>query len=130
MEPEFYIPKNEEWRTAPENLKQGSAGPVDPWTGSVLTENLMKYVEQGEAYYNLAMESGVAPEQARLFLPAYGMYVVYRWSCSLQSACLFLNQRLEQDAQVEIREYAKAMYKLLSPKFPVSMNCLVNSNDI
>jgi thymidylate synthase (FAD) len=130
MEPEFYTPSKDEWRMAPENSKQGSAGPVDPWTGSILSENLVKYIEQGEAYYNLALESGIAPEQARLFLPAYGMYVIYRWSCSLQSACLFLNQRLQEDAQLEIKDYARAIYELILPKFPVSMNCLVNSNDI
>lgn len=130
MEPEFYIPKNDEWRMAPENSKQGSGGPVDPWTGSILTENLIKYVEQGEAIYNLALESGVAPEQARLMLPAYGMYVIYRWSCSLQSVCLFLNQRLEHDSQYEIREYAKAVYQLIAPVFPVTINCLVHKNDI
>ena len=130
MEPEFYVPKKEEWRMAPENSKQGSAGPVDPWTGSVLTENLIKYIEQGEAIYNLALESGVAPEQARLMLPAYGMYVIYRWSCSLQSVCLFLNQRLEHDAQYEIREYARAVYQLIAPIFPVTINCLVHKNDI
>lgn len=130
MEPEFYVPTKEQWRMAPENSKQGSAGPVDPWTGSILTENLIKYIEQGEAIYNLALQSGIAPEQARLMLPAYSMYVIYRWSCSLQSACLFLNQRLEHDAQHEIQEYAKAVYQLISPLFPVSMNCLVHNNDI
>lgn len=130
MEPEFYIPKNDEWRMAPENSKQGSGGPVDPWTGSILTENLIKYVEQGEAIYNLALESGVAPEQARLMLPAYGMYVIYRWSCSLQSICLFLNQRLEHDSQYEIREYARAVHQLIAPVFPVTINCLVHKNDI
>ncbi len=130
MEPEFYVPKNNEWRMAPENSKQGSGGPIDPWTGSILTENLIKYVEQGEAIYNLALESGVAPEQARLMLPAYGMYVIYRWSCSLQSVCLFLNQRLEHDSQYEIREYAKAVYQLIAPVFPVTINCLVHKNDI
>jgi thymidylate synthase (FAD) len=129
MEPEFYVPTKDQWRMAPENSKQGSAGLVDPWTGSILTENLLRYIEQGEAIYNLALESGIAPEQARLMLPAYSMYVIYRWSCSLQSIALFLNQRLEHDAQLEIRDYAKAIYELISPRFPVSINCLVNYND-
>jgi thymidylate synthase (FAD) len=62
-------------------------------------------------------------------LPAYSMYVIYRWSCSLQSIALFLNQRLEHDAQLEIRDYSKAVHELISPKFPVSINCLVNYND-
>jgi thymidylate synthase (FAD) len=126
MDPEFYIPSNTGWRKAAEDKKQGSDGPVETWTGSIMTTELVKYIEQGEALYNMAMESGVTPEQARLFLPAYGMYVVYRWSCSLQSACLFLNQRLAEDSQVEIQEYAKAVYRLTQPKYPVTISRLVD----
>ncbi len=100
MEPEFYVPSSEDWRLAPDNKKQGSGGPIGPWTGAVLTDELIRYIEQGEALYNMAMSNEVAPEQARLFLPAYGMYVSYRWTCSLQSIALFLNQRLSDDAQV------------------------------
>ena len=127
MEPEFYIPKLNEWRLAPDNKKQGSGGPIDPWTGSILTEELKKYIEQGEALYKLAMDNGAAPEQARLFLPAYAMHVVYRWSCSLQSVALFLNQRLAQDAQHEITKYAEAVKNLISPHFPISLSSLVGS---
>jgi len=125
MEPEFYIPTNEQWRLAPENKKQGSGGPVDPWTGTILTQNLIDYINQGEAFYAMAMQAGIAAEQARLFLPAYAMHVVYRWSCSLQSVALFLNQRLEEDAQKEIQEYAKAVFELIKNKFPVSISVLV-----
>lgn len=125
MEPEFYVPRADEWRLAPEDKKQGSAGICDPFTGATLTDQLMRYIEQGEAYYNLAMESGIAPEQARLFLPAYSMHVVYRWSCSLQSVCLFLLQRLEDQAQQEIRVYAEAVLSLIKDLYPVSINALV-----
>lgn len=124
MDPEFYIPNNEEWRLAPDNKKQGSGGPIDPWTGSLLTQQLEEYAQQGEALYNMAMQNGVAAEQARLFLPAYGMYVIYRWSCSLQSVALFLNQRLEEDSQREIQEYARAVKELIIDKFPVSIPLL------
>lgn len=125
MDPEFYIPKPEEWRLAPEDKKQGSAGLCDPFTGAALSEQLIRYIEQGEAYYNLAMEAGIAPEQARLFLPAYAMHVVYRWSCSLQSVCLFLVQRLEDQAQEEIRKYAEATLLLIKDIYPVSIQALV-----
>ena len=127
IEPEFYIPKLNEWRLAPDNKKQGSGGPIDPWTGSIFTEELKKYIEHGEALYRLAMDNGAAPEQARLFLPAYAMHVVYRWSCSLQSVALFLNQRLAQDAQHEITKYAEAVKELITPHFPISLSSLVGS---
>ena len=125
MDPEFYIPTSEEWRLAPEDKKQGSQGLADPFTGATLSQELMAYAEKGEALYNMAMQNGIAAEQARLFLPAYGMYVVYRWSCSLQSVALFLTQRLAEDSQVEIQKYASAIKDLTQPLFPISFKSLV-----
>jgi thymidylate synthase (FAD) len=126
MDPEFYIPEPDQWRTAAEDKKQGSGGPVGPWIGLVLTDALKQHVKDAEALYEWAMKEGVAPEQARLFLPAYSMHVVYRWSCSLQSAALFLNQRLSDDAQKEIQVYADAVYRLAQPLFPVSFSSLIS----
>lgn len=125
MDPEFYIPKGDQWRLAPEDKKQGSNGIADPFIGTVLTSELERVIEQCEALYNMAMENGIAPEQARLFLPAYSMHVVYRWSCSLQSVCLFLLQRLEEIAQEEIKEYAKAVLLLIKDIYPVSIKALI-----
>ena len=125
MEPEFYVPEADAWRLAPEDKKQGSHGLADPFVGAMLSQELLSYIEKGEALYNLAMENGIAPEQARLFLPAYSMHVVYRWSASLQSVCLFLSQRLEEIAQEEIREYAEAVLTLVKDIYPVSIKALV-----
>lgn len=130
MEPEFYIPGVEDWRLSPDDKKQGSGGPIGPWIGTILTDELVRYIEQGEALYSMAMSNQVAPEQARLFLPAYGMYVVYRWTCSIQSIALFLSQRLSDDAQSEIRQYAKAVMSLIEPCFPVSIGSLVGQRNV
>jgi len=124
---EFYFPSAEEWRLAPEDKKQGSQGIADPFIGSMLSQELILHAEKGEALYNMAMENGIAAEQARLFLPAYSMYVIYRWSCSLQSAVLFLTQRLSEDSQVEIQKYASAVYDLIQPEFPMSIKALMGS---
>jgi thymidylate synthase (FAD) len=122
-DPEFYVP--DIWRSAPENKKQGSGDPVSDETATQLTADLIRYYSEGISLYEEAMKNNVAAEQARLFLPAYGMYVNYRWSCSLQSVMLFLNQRLAEDSQVEIQEYAKAVKDLVVDKFPLSMKLLV-----
>jgi len=70
------------------------------------------------------MEVGVAPELARLFLPAYGMYVRWRWTTSLQGVMTFLDQRLGHDAQVEIQDYAKAVQELSHSAFPKTFEVL------
>lgn len=130
MDPEFYIPNANGWRACPENLKQGSGDFLGSETGEVLTSILENYIADGEKLYSWAIEeANVAPEQARLFLPAYGMHVVYRWSCSLQSVGLFLNQRLHHSAQYEISEYAKAVYDIVYPLFPISIDAILESSN-
>jgi len=120
-EPRFYVPRPEQWRSAPENKKQGSGDPIsDESTTNPLTDSLDDIVGQGLRYYNMALERGVCAEQARLFLPAYAMYIRARWTVSLHGVIHFLQQRLHEDAQWEIREYARAVYQLAQPKFPES----------
>ena len=115
---EFYIPTPGEWRSKPENSKQGSGPALDQDYGYGLTEKLINYIGDGVDMYNKAINDGVAPEQARLFLPAYGMYVRWRWTVSLHGALTFLGQRLPSDAQFEIREYAEAVKELTKNSFP------------
>ncbi|WJX07511.1 MULTISPECIES: FAD-dependent thymidylate synthase [Bacillus cereus group] len=124
-EPTFYTPQPNEWRSAPANSKQGSGEIVGGLLGKTATTELLDYVERGEQLYNDAISSGICAEQARLFLPAYGMYVRYYWTASLQSVVHFLNQRLAHDAQVEIQSYAKAVLELTKEQFPVSIDELV-----
>jgi thymidylate synthase (FAD) len=125
-EPVFYVPQVDEWRSKPENSKQGSGDTIDPVIGESLMQDLLVHIEQSEFLYNRAInEYGVCAEQARLFLPAYGMYVRYYWTASLQSVCHFLNQRLAHDAQKEIQVYAQAVYELAKQHFPVSLEELI-----
>lgn len=120
-DPTFYIPNENEWRSKPEKKKQGSGDPVDEQDGKLYKEELEKYIDKGYELYQAAMNEGIAPEQARLFLPAYGMYVRWYWTASFQSVVHFLEQRLESDAQKEIQEYANAVYKLIKPHFTYSI---------
>lgn len=129
-EPTFYIPEDNEWRSAPKNSKQGSGEPINELTGSVFTSKLEQYIKLGESLYEDALKSGICAEQARLFLPAYGMYVRWYWTASLQSVAHFLNQRLANDAQKEIQAYAKAVYELAKPHFPISLAELVKGGDV
>lgn len=115
---QFYIPDVLEWRSKPAKSKQGSGAPLDMDKGMRLTADLMYHVDKGVEKYREAMELGVAPELARLFLPAYGMYVRWRWTTSLQGVLTFLDQRLGHDAQVEIQLFAQAVETLTAEAFP------------
>jgi thymidylate synthase (FAD) len=117
---QFYVPLANEWRSKPENSKQGSGDPVDIETGEKYFVKLINIISEGTQAYHEAMDEGIAPELARLFLPAYGMYVRWRWTASLHSVMHFINQRVEHDAQKEIQDYAKAVRELTAEAFPTT----------
>lgn len=123
-EEKFYIPLPHEWRSKPANSKQGSGEPVDEEIGEKYFSMLCQTVVDGAKAYHQAMEDGIAPEIARLFLPAYGMYVRWRWTVSLQGVLTFLDQRLEHDAQYEIQKYAEAVLSLTKEAFPQTIAAL------
>lgn len=122
---EFYIPSADEWRSYPDNVKQGSGEPISRTEGDYFTRQLIDYIEQGEKLYESAMKKGIAPEQARLFLPAYGMYVRWYWTASLQSVAHLIRQRTAPDAQYEFRQYAEAVKEIALTRFPVSIEALL-----
>lgn len=126
---EFYVPNTDEWRSKPDNSKQGSGDPVDVELGGYYTKELERLRIQSEKLYNDAMEDGIAPEQARLFLPAYGMYVRWIWTASLQSIAHFIGERTASDAQWEIRQYADVVAEMAEEQFPVSIRELTKEDD-
>lgn len=125
-EPVFYTPKADEWRSRPENSKQGSGGIISLELGEKQTQELLSYIELGMGKYERALAEGICAEQARLFLPSYGMYVRWYWTASVQSVAHFLVQRLEHDAQKEIQDYAKAVLELIKSIYPASLDQLVS----
>lgn len=119
-EEEFYIPMPMEWRSAPENRKQGSGEPVIADIGAKYTRQLEKMVVEGDRLYKEALKDGIAPEQARLLLPAYSMYVRWRWTVSLNGVLHFISLRDKEDAQYEIREYASAINTIACQLYPIT----------
>lgn len=117
---QFYIPGVNEWRSAPENSKQGSGEPVGSDTGAKCLQRLRASVDRGIRDYEEALRDGVAPEQARLLLPAYAMYVRWRWTASLNAVLHFISLRDKDDAQYEIQQYAKAISTSIHQYYPIT----------
>lgn len=112
-EPEFYIPK--EIRIQSKNNKQGSSGKLERLTTGADPVDFFKNVCDFQyENYKTIVKSGGAKEQARMLLPQ-NIYTECIWTCSLQTIMFFLHQRLKEDAQWEIREYAKAIKDLVHP---------------
>lgn len=123
-EPVFYIPQ---WRKAPENKKQGSGEALHyaSQLATTMDESMWTVIKTGVDAYEGAIARGIAPEQARCFLPAYAMYVRWWWTCSLQGALHLIEQRTAPDAQWEFQEYARVVEYMVQLKFPVATSALL-----
>lgn len=117
---EFYIPGAKEWRSTPENKKQGSGEPLNEYYGAKYTRRMQLLVEEAHGLYKEALNDGVAPEQARLMLPAYAMYVRWRWTASLNALLHFISLRQGEGAQSEIQLYADAVFQEVQHAFPIT----------
>lgn len=132
--PEFYVP--DVWRKRAENKKQGSSleelvTELDEDTldfGLFETTNIhseyKRYLKYALSFYNSLVQSGVAPEQARMVLPQ-SMFTSYYVTGSLAAFARAYNLRSKEDAQKEIQELSVHWDNIIRPLFPVSWEALV-----
>lgn len=118
--PEFFVP--EVWRSRPEgSVKQGSGGAHEfsgAWSGRYAL-----HIERSLDLYEYMIESGVAPEQARMVLPQ-SMMTSYYVTGSLAAFARAYRQRIDGHAQHEIQELARQWDEIIAPLFPVSWKSL------
>jgi len=67
--------------------------------------------------YQELLESGVAREHARLVLPL-SLYTQFYWTINARSLQNFLSLRMEEHAQLEIRQYADAIAVVFQKQMP------------
>ena len=126
-EPEFFFPNK--WRGKPLNSKQGSTGEFNPnqplynldiWSRGVCARNL--------EIYNQLITDGLAPEQARMFLPQ-NMMTEWIWSGSLLAFMRICNLRLDSHTQKETQDVAKEIAFYLEKEFPESWGVYKRFNE-
>lgn len=115
-EPEFYVP--DVWRGRSADKKQGSGDSLD-------------WLHEPYAYewclgnYRFLLESGVAPEQARMVLPQSTM-TEWWWSGSLDAFARMCSLRCAEDTQYETRIVADQISSVMGDLFPVSWGALMD----
>ena len=111
---EFYTPA--ELRRQSENNRQASFSDPD-FDGTLLAQEIGKHNQASLELYEKLLASGVCREQARGVLPQ-NMMVTFWGTVDLSNLLHFLELRDSDHAQVEIREYAQAIKKLIKPIVP------------
>lgn len=110
-EPEFYVPTRMR-ANPPHGNKQASVELPADFDHAGERRRMLAECQQAFALYRERLERGVAKEIARMFLPQ-NVYTQAYWTVSLQGVIHFLEQRLEPDAQFEIRRYAQGVAQLV-----------------
>jgi len=122
--PEFYVP--ESWRGKPEgSIKQGSGGELE--LQQDVKDSYEMLISSAKDYYQLLLQRGVCPEQARMILPQ-SMYTSYYITGSLAAFARMVKQRSDPHAQVEIQELAAMVSKIVAPLYPVSWEALTSGD--
>jgi thymidylate synthase (FAD) len=117
LEAEFYVPDNV--RTQIGKPGAYSFDPVQPEVRAAARAEIRAVAENAFEAYERMLEQGVAKEVARTVLPL-AMYTKYFWSCNPRSLMHFCSLRNSEQAQYEIREYAKAAESFLARVMPVT----------
>ena len=121
-EPEFY--EVDKWRGQPIDKKQGSDGEVEKQGSCAYSKQMVENTAK-IAYQNL-LNSGVAPEQARMILPQ-SMMTEWYWSGTLYAFARICNLRCAEDAQYETRIVANLIDDECKKLFPISWMELRNT---
>jgi thymidylate synthase (FAD) len=112
---EWYIPGTVGGKAA--DKKQGQGDNLDAATQRAFKSVLHEHCKDGYDSYTRAIESGVAPEHARLFL-SLNHYTHWIWKQDLRNLMHFLALRDHSHAQIEAQLYARAITELLEPHIP------------
>lgn len=114
-EPGVWFPQ--EWRTRPEDIKQGSGNVHE--NSEMWGQAAREQTKNAVAFYNQAVGSGVAPEEARTVLPLNMMTTVV-WTGSLLFWSRVVNQRVDSHAQLAAQVLGQQISAIVGPLFPVS----------
>jgi thymidylate synthase (FAD) len=96
------------WRLQDSANRQGSEGVLDDTVGSALSSKERALQELAREVYADRIAQGVAREQARKDLPL-STYTEAYWKIDLWNLFHFLELRLDQGAQQEIRDFAQTI---------------------
>lgn len=122
---EFHMPKS--IRRQSKKNRQGSDGGVELPQG-LMESWVRRQPEEAFHVYNQLVDENtydVAREQARINLPL-SIYTAWYWKTDLHNLFHLLTLRTDEHAQLEIREYAWAIERMVCELFPLAWEAWVD----
>lgn len=117
-----------EWRLQAKGNRQGSEGFLDPAAGEMMSAQEAELQAMARRVYDERIAKGVAREQARKDLPL-STYTEAYWKVNLWNLLHFLSLRMEDHAQLEIRNYATAIgERVMRAWVPITWQAFLDYN--
>ena len=130
----FYIPKPEHVGAQSTTNKQMRVMATPEAIAAGLDQPAVNYIEdlqlhsaRGFELYRQHMDAGVPRELARLFL-GLNTYSRMFATVDLHNLFHFLRLRMHEHSQYEIRVYAQALAKLITPIVPIAISAFKELN--
>jgi len=117
--PDFYIPDLDRIREQDYINRQGSGKELHVDIQKRAIELISEECYRIYDKYKKLLEMGVSREVARIILPL-NIYTEWYWQMDLHNLMHFLKLRLEEKAQWEIRQYARAILDIIKEIVPMS----------
>lgn len=116
----------DQWRYQKSGNRQGSEGQLPLDVGTSLSSREKQLHSLAREVYEERIDKGVAREQARKDLPL-STYTEAYWKIDLWNLLHFLDLRMDQSAQIEIRQYAETIaHNVLSKWVPLCWEAFVD----
>ena len=120
----YTVPKEDIYapplRMQSKNNKQGSSDETPPPEAVKLYEEMGRDAHETYKKYEALVQMGVAREVARCYLPV-NIMTELMWQINLHNLLHFLQLRMDEHAQKEIRDLATAMLDLIRPLVPYTV---------
>ena len=115
-----------DWRLQAFGNRQGSKGFLETEKGAELSQKERELQRLSRELYEERLRSGIAREQARKDLPL-STYTEAYWKIDLHNLFHFLALRMDEHAQLEIRQYAKMIgYEIVSKWCPIAWEAFLD----
>ena len=116
----------DQWRLQAQSNRQGSEGTLSAEQGAHFSEREAEIIAAAREAYQERLAAGVAREQARKDLPL-STYTEAYWKIDLHNLLHFLELRMDDLAQQEIREYARAIgHQIVSHWVPLTWEAFLD----
>jgi thymidylate synthase (FAD) len=115
---DFFVPKP--YRSQSTVNKQCSDGPIE-----LDSADQEECCRQAFRVYHELIDNGCSRELARCHLPQ-STYTEFYWKINLHNLMHYLKLRMASDAQKEIQDYARAIYKCIEPLVPLTMKAFMD----